>query len=151
MYSSRKAVSLLMAVALVMVACTGAMAATLNAYTVMPEKYASKVFEQFTKDTGIKVNFIRFSSGEALARLVAEKNNPQVDILLGGPADIYTAGQKDNVFAVYVPKEQKLTPAEYRDPGNHWTGSASSRSVSLPTPTSSRRTTLKPPDHGRIS
>ena len=48
MYSSRKAVSLLMAVALVMVACTGAMAATLNAYTVMPEKYASKVFEQFT-------------------------------------------------------------------------------------------------------
>ena len=68
MYSSRKAVSLLMAVALVMVACTGAMAATLNAYTVMPEKYASKVFEQFTKDTGIKVNFIRFSSGEALAR-----------------------------------------------------------------------------------
>lgn len=122
MYNNRKAVSLLMAMALLMAVCTGAMAATLNAYTVMPEKYASKVFEQFTKDTGIKVNFIRFSSGEALARLVAERNNPQVDILLGGPADIYTAGQKDNVFAVYVQKDQKLTPAEYRDPGNHWTG-----------------------------
>ena len=122
MYNNRKAVSLLMAMALLMAVCTGAMAATLNAYTVMPEKYASKVFEQFTKDTGIKVNFIRFSSGEALARLVAERNNPQVDILLGGPADIYTAGQKDNVCAVYVPKDQKLTLAEYRDPGNHWTG-----------------------------
>ena len=45
----------------------------LNAYSIMPEKYASKVFAEFTKDTGIKVNFMRFSSGEALARLNAEK------------------------------------------------------------------------------
>ena len=43
----------------------------LNAYSIMPEKYASKVFAEFTKDTGIKVNFMRFSSGEALARLNA--------------------------------------------------------------------------------
>ena len=117
-----KVLSLVLAAVVIMTLSPVAMAATLNAYTVMPEKYASKVFEQFTKDTGIKVNFIRFSSGEALTRLVAEKNNTQVDILLGGPADIYTAGQKDNVFAVYVPKQQKLTPAQYRDPGNHWTG-----------------------------
>ena len=72
MHSKRgKFLSIVMALALV--ACFGAAAcaATLNAYTVMPEKYASQVFEQFTKDTGIKVNFIRFSSGEALARLTA--------------------------------------------------------------------------------
>ena len=124
MYKNRSRVlSVLIAIVMTAVLCSAASAAaTLNAYTVMPEKYASQVFAQFTKDTGIKVNFIRFSSGEALARLVAEKNNPQVDILLGGPADIYTAGQKDNVFAIYVPKQQKLTPPEYRDPGNHWTG-----------------------------
>ena len=123
MHSKRgKFLSIVMALALV--ACFGAAAcaATLNAYTVMPEKYASQVFEQFTKDTGIKVNFIRFSSGEALARLTAEKKNPQVDILLGGPADVYTAGCDAGVFAEYAPKEQALTPAEYRDPGNRWTG-----------------------------
>lgn len=123
MHSKRgKFLSIVMALALV--ACFGeaACAATLNAYTVMPEKYASQVFEQFTKDTGIKVNFIRFSSGEALARLTAEKKNPQVDILLGGPADVYTAGCDAGVFAEYAPKEQALTPAEYRDPGNRWTG-----------------------------
>ena len=28
-------------------------AAELNAYTIMPEKYASQIFAQFTKDTGI--------------------------------------------------------------------------------------------------
>ena len=34
------------------------------------------MFEEFEKATGIKVNFVRFSSGEALARVIAEKNNP---------------------------------------------------------------------------
>ena len=62
---------------------------TLNVYTIMPEKYATTVFEEFTKDTGIQVNFVRLSSGEALARLIAEKANPQVDALWGGPADTY--------------------------------------------------------------
>jgi len=82
------------------VACmaTGAFASgELNAYTIMPEKYASQVFEVFTAETGIKVNFMRFSSGEALARVVAEKNNPQVDMILGGPADTYEAGIKEGV------------------------------------------------------
>ena len=73
-------------------------AAELNAYTIMPEKYASQIFAQFTKDTGIKVNFLRFSTGEALARLTAEKGNPQVDVLLGGPADMYAAGIKEGIL-----------------------------------------------------
>ena len=73
--------------------CMGVNAAELNAYTVMPEKYASRIFAEFTKDTGIKVNFLRFSTGEALARLTAEKGNPQVDALLGGPADMYAAAK----------------------------------------------------------
>ena len=122
MLKHRKALGILLALSFILVICTGAMAATLNAYTIMPEKYASKVFEQFTKDTGIKVNFIRFSSGEALARLVAEKGNPQVDVLLGGPADTYVAGEKDNVFATYKPKDAALTPEQYRDPKSNWTG-----------------------------
>ncbi|WP_418361673.1 hypothetical protein [Sutterella wadsworthensis] len=78
---------------------TGAVnAEELNAYSIMPEKYASKIFAEFTKDTGIKVNFLRFSSGEALARLTAEKKNPQVDVMLGGPADTYAAGIKEGIF-----------------------------------------------------
>ena len=52
------------------------LAAELNVYASMPEKYASQVLEQFTKETGIKVNFLRLSSGEVLSRLQAEKSNP---------------------------------------------------------------------------
>ena len=86
---------LIASVVLVALLASGAFASDLNAYTIMPEKYASQVFEAFTAETGVKVNFMRFSSGEALARVVAEKNNPQVDMILGGPADTYEAGIKE--------------------------------------------------------
>ena len=102
--------------------CASANAAELNAYTIMPEKYASQIFAEFTKDTGIKVNFLRFSSGEALARLTAEKRNPQVDVMLGGPADTYAAGVKEGIFEAYRPADSDAIAPEYRDAENHWTG-----------------------------
>lgn len=97
-------------------------AAELNAYTIMPEKYASQIFAQFTKDTGIKVNFLRFSTGEALARLTAEKSNPQVDVLLGGPADMYAAGVTEGILEAYRPANSDAISSAYRDPNNYWTG-----------------------------
>lgn len=97
-------------------------AAELNAYTIMPEKYASQIFAQFTKDTGIKVNFLRFSTGEALARLTAEKGNPQVDVLLGGPADMYAAGVTEGILEAYRPANSDAISPAYRDPNNYWTG-----------------------------
>lgn len=97
-------------------------AAELNAYTIMPEKYASQIFAQFTKDTGIKVNFLRFSTGEALARLTAEKGNPQVDVLLGGPADMYAAGVTEGILEAYRPPDSDAISSAYRDPNNYWTG-----------------------------
>jgi len=97
-------------------------AATLDVYSIMPEKYATQVFGAFTKDTGVKVNFVRLSSGEALSRIIAEKNNPQVDCLWGGPSDTYDAGIKENVFEQYKPAESDKIPANYRSPDNYWTG-----------------------------
>ncbi len=97
-------------------------AAELNAYSIMPEKYASQIFAEFTKDTGIKVNFLRFSTGEALARLNAEKTNPQVDVMLGGPADTYAAGVKEGIFEAYRPADSDAIAPQYRDPENYWTG-----------------------------
>ena len=61
-------------------------AESLKAYSIWPENYARPMLEAFEKASGIHVNFIRFSSGEALARLLAERGNPQVDVLFGGPS-----------------------------------------------------------------
>jgi hypothetical protein len=63
-----------------------------NAYSIWPENWARPMFEEFEKATGIKVNFVRFSSGEALARVIAEKGNPRVDVLFGGPIETFAAG-----------------------------------------------------------
>ena len=98
------------------------LAAELNVYASMPEKYASQVLEQFTKNTGIKVNFLRLSSGEVLSRLQAEKSNPQVDVLLGGPADYLEVAKNEGLTAPYKPKGSDFIPAEFKDPQNYWTG-----------------------------
>jgi len=113
---------------LVLAGCTspssGSKSQTINAYTIWPEKYSTPVFEAFTKETGIKVNFIRLSSGEALARIIAEKKNPQVDVLFGGPADTFAAGVKEDVFEPYSPTGADKIPAKYKDPNKHWIGVA---------------------------
>jgi iron(III) transport system substrate-binding protein len=114
-----------LAASLLLVACMSAGAwasGELNAYSIMPEKYASQVFEAFTAETGIKVNFMRFSSGEALARVIAEKNNPQVDVILGGPADTYEAGIEEDVFEPYRPAGADAIPAKFRSKDDYWTG-----------------------------
>ncbi len=74
-----------------------AAAEAVRAYSIWPENYARPMLEAFEKANGIHVNFVRFSSGEALARLLAEKNNPQVDVLFGGPVETFTAGEDQRV------------------------------------------------------
>ncbi|MDD3390402.1 MAG: extracellular solute-binding protein, partial [Synergistaceae bacterium] len=97
---------------------------TLNAYTIWSERYATEIFDAFTRETGVKVNFLRFPSGEVLARLIAEKNNPQVDVFFGGIADAFVAGKKEGIFEPYVPLGAKAIPERFRDIGGWWTGGA---------------------------
>ncbi|GAB1825792.1 ABC transporter substrate-binding protein [Turicimonas sp. TL08] len=98
------------------------LAAELNLYATMPDKYASEVLAQFSKDTGIKVNYLRLSAGEVLARVQAEKNNPQVDAILGGPADIYEAAKKENLVEPFLPKNASAIPSQFIDPDHAWIG-----------------------------
>ena len=98
----------------------GAAAQALNAYSIWPENWARPMFEEFEKATGVKVNFVRFSSGEALARVIAEKNNPRVEVLFGGPVETHSAGIKEGVFESYKPPSfDKLAP-RFRHPEGQW-------------------------------
>jgi iron(III) transport system substrate-binding protein len=102
-------------------AAFGAAAAdTLNVYSIWPENWARPMFEEFEKATGIKVNFVRFSSGEALARLIAEKNNPRVDVLFGGPIETFGAGIKEGLFESYKPPSFAKLPARFRHADGQW-------------------------------
>ena len=97
-----KTMKLLRTAALALAGWLGSLAAAeaadLNVYTIWPENYARPMFQEFEKQTGMKVNFLRFSSGEALARVIAEKNNPRIDVLFGGPVETFAAGIKEGIF-----------------------------------------------------
>src|SRR5882672_2003482 len=93
---------------------------TLNVYSIWPENWARPMFEEFEKATGIKVNFVRFSSGEALARIIAEKNNPRVDVLFGGPVETYAAGINEGIFEPYKPPSFAALPPRFRQADGQW-------------------------------
>ena len=99
-------------------------AENLNAYSIWPENWARPMFEEFEKATGTHVNFLRFSSGEALARVIAEKNNPRVDVLFGGPVETHIAGIKEGIFEPYKPSTFGVLAARFKDPNGYWTGIA---------------------------
>jgi iron(III) transport system substrate-binding protein len=93
---------------------------TVNAYSIWPENWARPMFQEFEKSTGIKVNFVRFSSGEALARVIAEKNNPRVDVLFGGPVETHAAGIKEGIFEPYKPPAFSVLPARFKHAEGQW-------------------------------
>ncbi|MGQ0663697.1 MAG: ABC transporter substrate-binding protein [Pseudomonadota bacterium] len=97
-----------------------AAAGTLNAYSIWPENWARPMLQEFEKATGVKVNFLRFSSGEALARIIAEKNNPRVDVLFGGPVETFAAGVKEGIFQPYKPTSFAALPARFKHPEGYW-------------------------------
>ncbi|HXX83459.1 MAG TPA: extracellular solute-binding protein, partial [Casimicrobiaceae bacterium] len=92
----------------------------LNVYSIWPENWARPMFEEFEKASGIKVNFVRFSSGEALARVIAEKNNPRVDVLFGGPVETFAAGVSEGVFEPYKPASFAKLPARFKQADGQW-------------------------------
>src|SRR5581483_70098 len=95
-----------------------------NAYSIWPENWARPMLQEFEAATGIKVNFLRFSSGEALARVIAEKNNPKVDVLFGGPVETFAAGIKEGIFQSYKPPAFDKLPARFKSEDGQWTAIA---------------------------
>jgi iron(III) transport system substrate-binding protein len=103
------------------------------------------MFEEFEKATGIKVNFVRFSSGEALSRVIAEKNNPRVDVLFGGPVETHAAGIKEGVFESYKPPAFGKLPARFKHADGQWVAIADDPLVFMSNNKFLKENGLKPP------
>jgi iron(III) transport system substrate-binding protein len=131
--------------ALALGAATSAVAAEVNAYSIWPENWARPMFEEFEKATGIKVNFVRFSSGEALARVIAEKGNPRVDVLFGGPVETFAAGIAEGVFEPYKPPTFAKLPARFRHADGQWVAIADDPLVFMTNQKFLAEHKLKPP------
>jgi iron(III) transport system substrate-binding protein len=85
-----------------------------------------KIFsERFSKaHPGIKINWVRDSTGIIQARLMAEKDNPRSDVIFGHAAtDLLTLDQM-GLFMPYAPKGVEKLDVRYRDKkaAPTWTG-----------------------------
>jgi iron(III) transport system substrate-binding protein len=81
-----------------------------------------EIAKAFEAKTGIKVEYLTMSSGEVLARLRAEKNNPQTDIWFGGGSDAFIQAKEEGITSAYSsPFATRVNPA-FLDKDGHWTG-----------------------------
>jgi len=75
--------------------------AELIIYSSVDEANARKILNAFSKETGIEVKYVFLSSGPALARLEAEKNNPQADVWFGAPMENHIIAKERDLTEPY--------------------------------------------------
>jgi iron(III) transport system substrate-binding protein len=66
--------------------------------------WCEAVKREFSKATGIQLEFVKLASGASLARLRAEKANPIMDVWLGGSGDSLWVAQAEGLLDFYRPK-----------------------------------------------
>ena len=76
----------------------------------------------FQKETGIKVEGVRMSSGETIGRIKAEKANPKASLWFGGPADGQIQAKADGLLEKYVSPNAAKIPDQFKDKDGYWTG-----------------------------
>ncbi|MFC4117637.1 ABC transporter substrate-binding protein [Nonomuraea zeae] len=86
------------------------------------EEWCAAMTAAFTAATGTGAEFVRLSSGEALARIKAGREDPEFDVWHGGPADGYAAAAGDGLLEPYVSPDAAVIPDRYKDADGTWTG-----------------------------
>jgi iron(III) transport system substrate-binding protein len=94
---------------------------SLVVYSSVDEENAKKLLDAFTKATGVKVRFTFLSSGPAVARIEAEKNNPQADVWYGAPSENHVVLKEKGLSQPYVSPNTKELAAKFKDPEGYWT------------------------------
>ena len=92
-------------------------------YSSRKEHLIKPLFEQFTKKTGIEVNYLTGSGGDLIERLKLEWHNTPADMFMTVDAgDLWYAGTQDIFQSVSTETIKSNIPSYLRDPNGLWTG-----------------------------
>ena len=94
---------------------------SVTVYTTLDEELARDVFKAFEEETGIAVEWVRLSTGEATARLEAEKDNPQASVWYGGVGLGHIEAKQKGLTTPYKSPAATM-PAQFRDTEYYWSG-----------------------------
>lgn len=133
--SKKKLLSLTLALSLILGGCAaktvkvpqeGAAASNnneINLYTDRHYESDEKLYEEFTKDTGIKVNVVKGDSDELIERLHREGKDTQADLFITADAGrLYRAKERGLLQAVNSETLFNNIPENLRDKDNNWYG-----------------------------
>jgi len=70
--------------------------------------------------TGLDINWIRLSIGEVGAKILAERENPQADLVYGWAVTNLMDFVQRGFFEPYKPKDGDKIPARFKDPNDYW-------------------------------
>ncbi len=95
----------------------------ITVYSARKEHLIKPLFDAFTQETGIKVNYLTGKGGALIERLKLEGKNTQADMFMTVDAgNLWYAGTQDLFQAVSTPVLSRNIPKHLRDPNGLWTG-----------------------------
>ena len=116
---------LLAGVAVGIMSISAAMAGELTVYTAIEAEDLKKYADAFNADhPDITINWVRDSTGVVTAKLLAEKNNPQADVVWGLAATSLLLLKSEGMLEAYAPKGVENLDPKFVDKSSPptWTG-----------------------------
>jgi iron(III) transport system substrate-binding protein len=95
--------------------------ASITVYSSVDEENAKKILDAFAKSTGIPYKMVFLSSGPAIARIEAEKANPQADVWMGAPSENHVTVKTRGLTQAYVSAGASYLKPQFKDADGYWT------------------------------
>lgn len=119
----RKPCMMILAMLILIASAAAALAEEITVYSAREESLTRVPFNDFFRQTGIKINLETGNSDELLGRLQKEGKNTRADLLLTVDAgSLWKATQEDLFQPINSDVLRKNIPEHLRDPDNHWFG-----------------------------
>lgn len=89
-------------------------------YTSLETDETEEYIKAAEASTGLKINWTRFSTGVVGAKLLAERKNPQADVVYGWAVTYLMDFTERGFFEPYKPRDGDRIPARFKDPNDYW-------------------------------
>ena len=110
---------LVLVLALLLAYAANAMASELLVYTALEDDQIPRYIKSFKEQhPDIDVKFVRDSTGIVTAKLLAEKDNPQADVIWGLSAVSLMQLEQAGMLAPYAPKNAAKIEPKFKDAAN---------------------------------
>lgn len=86
------------------------------------EEWCEAATSAFSEATGVNAEYVRLSTGEAIARLEAEGDDPSFDVWFGGPSLGPATAASGGFIEAYVSPNAADIPADLQSGDGIWTG-----------------------------